>query len=162
MTGARRPVPCNQPPLRKLTVVSQNKTVPTDADVAAFLETVEPEAKRREAQHLNALFLEVTGFAPKMWGPSIIGYGRYHYSYASGREGDYLATGFSPRKAQHSIYIMPGYADFGPILARLGKHSMGKSCLYIKKLADVDEAVLRELIAAGLKNLATHWDVHPE
>ena len=96
-----------------------------------------------------------------MWGPSIVGYGRYHYVYKSGREGDYLATGFSPRKSALSIYIMPGYADFGEILARLGKHKTGKSCLYVNKLADIDLDVLAELIRAGLTDLAAHWPVDP-
>lgn len=96
-----------------------------------------------------------------MWGPSIIGYGRYHYIYDSGREGDFLATGFSPRKANLSIYIMPGYTDFGEILSRLGKHKIGKSCLYVTKLADIDLDVLAELIRAGLKDLDQKWPVQP-
>lgn len=96
-----------------------------------------------------------------MWGPSLIGYGRYHYSYASGREGDFLATGFSPRKASLSVYVMPGYQDYDEILAQLGKHRMGKSCLYITKLADVDLGVLRKLIRAGLDDLARLYPVGP-
>lgn len=96
-----------------------------------------------------------------MWGPSIVGYGRYHYVYDSGREGDFLATGFSPRAREFSIYIMPGYADFGSILDRLGKHRIGKSCLYVRRLSDIDTDVLRELILAGLDDLATYWEVHP-
>ena len=141
--------------------MSGNKTQPTDVRVADFLEQVEPGRKRDEARRLDAIFRETTGFAPVMWGPSMIGYGRYHYVYASGREGDFLATGFSPRKSAHSIYILPGYADFGDILGRLGKHKIGKSCLYVTKLADIDEDVLRELIRAGLADLATHWPVMP-
>ncbi|WP_425049405.1 DUF1801 domain-containing protein [Psychromarinibacter sp. S121] len=141
--------------------MSENKTQATGAEVGDFLDTVEPERKRDEARRLDAIFREVTGFAPVMWGPSIVGYGRYHYVYKSGRKGDFLATGFSPRKAAHSIYIMPGYADFGEILGRLGKHKIGKSCLYVNKLADIDEDVLRELIRAGLADLATHWPVEP-
>ncbi len=110
---------------------------------------------------LGRLFREATGFAPQMWGPSIIGYGRYHYRYASGREGDFLATGFSPRKTAHSIYIMPGYADFSGILSRLGKHKLGKSCLYVNKLPDIDLDVLSELIKAGLEYLDSLWPVEP-
>ncbi|MEX0283634.1 MAG: DUF1801 domain-containing protein, partial [Paracoccaceae bacterium] len=110
---------------------------------------------------LDQLFREVTGFQPRMWGDSIVGYGRYHYKYASGREGDFLATGFSPRKARHSIYIMPGYRDYGPILSRLGKHKTGVSCLYVNKLADIDLDVLAELIRAGLKDLAEFAPIHP-
>lgn len=90
-----------------------------------------------------------------MWGASIVGYGTYDYRYASGREGRFLATGFSPRKANLSVYIMPGYKDFSEILARLGKHKIGASCLYINKLADIDQEVLAELISAGLKNLSS-------
>jgi hypothetical protein len=96
-----------------------------------------------------------------MWGPTMIGYGQYHYRYDSGREGDFLATGFSPRKANLSIYILPGYADFGPILSRLGKHRTGKSCLYVNRLADIDLAVLEELIRAGLEDLGRRWPVTP-
>jgi hypothetical protein len=107
------------------------------------------------------MFREITGWQPRMWGPSIIGYGAYHYTYDSGRSGDFLATGFSPRKSNLSIYIMPGYADFSDILVRLGKHKIGKSCLYINKLADVDMNVLQVLVRAGLKDLGTKWPVRP-
>ena len=141
--------------------MSGNKTVATSEDVQDFLRQVEPERRRADGLRLNEIFQQVTGYAPRMWGPSIVGYGEYHYTYDSGREGDFLATGFSPRKANLSIYIMPGYADFGPILDRLGKHKMGKSCLYINKLADVDEDVLAELIRAGLADLDAKWPVKP-
>ncbi|MCU9849556.1 DUF1801 domain-containing protein [Defluviimonas sp. WL0024] len=136
-----------------------NKTVPTDFSVQDFMAGVEPPSRRDEALRLDALFREVTGFEPVMWGPSIIGYGRYHYRYASGREGDFLATGFSPRKAALTIYIMPGYTDYSHILADLGSHRLGKSCLYVKRLSDIDEAVLARLIRAGLDDLETHWPV---
>ena len=142
--------------------MSQNKTVATKTSVAEFLQSVEPDSKRADAEHLDAIFRDVTGFDPVMWGSAIVGSGRYHYVYKSGRKGDFLATGFSPRKQALSIYIMPGYADFGSILERLGKHKIGKSCLYVKRLSDIDEDVLKELIAAGLKDLATHWPVYPE
>jgi len=96
-----------------------------------------------------------------MWGPTIIGCGQYRYRYDSGREGDFLATGFSPRKANLSIYILPGYGDFGAILDRLGKHRTGKSCLYINKLADIDTDVLAELIRAGLDDPGRRWTITP-
>jgi len=128
------------------------------AEVEAFIDAVEPEKKRAEARILDALFREVTGYALYLSG-SIIGYGRYHYVYDSGREGDCQATGFSPRKGAHSIYIMPGYASFGHILERIGKHKMGKACLYVNKLADIDQDVLKELIRAGLDDLDTRWPV---
>lgn len=140
---------------------NDNKTTATEASVKDFLASVEPERKRQDAEALDALFQRVTGFQPRMWGPTIVGYGQYHYRYATGREGDFLATGFSPRKASLSIYIMPGYGDFGDLLARLGKHKTGKSCLYVNKLADIDLSVLEELIAAGLRDLNTHWPVEP-
>lgn len=138
-----------------------NKTVPTDTPVTDFLASVEPEDKRADATALDALFREVTGFEPVMWGPSMVGYGSYHYVYDSGREGDFLATGFSPRAREFSIYIMPGYTDFGPILARLGKHRKGRSCLYVRRLADIDLGVLKELVRAGLEDLGQRWEIHP-
>ncbi|MYA86986.1 MAG: DUF1801 domain-containing protein [Boseongicola sp. SB0662_bin_57] len=141
--------------------MSENKTRPNDADVMAFLNAVEPERRRADALRLNEIFREVTGFEPVMWGASIVGYGSYHYVYKSGREGDFLATGFSPRKASLTIYIMPGYADFEDTLKRLGKHRTGRSCLYINRLDAVDEDVLRELIAAGLHDLGSRWPVAP-
>ncbi|SPF75418.1 hypothetical protein ALP8811_00405 [Aliiroseovarius pelagivivens] len=141
--------------------MAQNKTTPTDLTAENFITSVEPASKQEDAKVLDQLFQSVTGYKPLMWGPSIIGYGQYHYVYDSGRQGDFLATGFSPRKARHSIYIMPGYADFGDILARLGKHKMGKSCLYVNKLADIDLDVLAELIRAGLADLDKKWPIQP-
>lgn len=141
--------------------MAENKTVPTDVTVQSFLEAVEHPKRREDALVLDALFRRITGFEPKMWGPSIVGYGGYHYKYESGREGDFLATGFSPRKANLSIYIMPGYQDYSSILARLGKHKLGKSCLYVNKLEDIDLAVLEELILTGLSDLGKIWPVTP-
>lgn len=142
-------------------MASENKTQMRDADVGAYLEAVEHPVRRADGLALDRLFREVTGFAPRLWGDSIIGYGQYHYRYDSGREGDFLATGFSPRKANLVLYIMPGYGDFGGIMARLGKHRLGKSCLYINKLADVDQGALSELIRAGLEDLDRRWPVRP-
>jgi hypothetical protein len=99
----------------------------------------------------------LTGHPPKMWGSSIVGFGSYHYKYESGREGDALRTGFAARAQNISIYIMPGYQDFGDELSRLGKHKIGKSCLYIKRLSDVDEDVLEEMLVKGLKLLARKY-----
>ena len=141
--------------------MAENGTQASDADVAAFLAGVEPARRREDGLRLDALFRRATGWRPAMWGPSIVGYGRYHYRYDSGREGAFLATGFSPRKASLVVYVMPGYGDFGDILDRLGKHRLGKSCLYINKMADIDAAVLEELIRAGLADLATRRDVRP-
>ncbi len=139
--------------------MSDNKTRPTSEAVAEFIAQVDHPTRRADAHRLDQIFREATGWQPQMWGPSIIGYGSYHYRYETGREGDSPATGFSPRKANLVIYIMPGYADFSATLARLGKYKLGKSCLYINKLADVDEEVLRELIRAGLDDLGKKFPV---
>ncbi|MEX0365442.1 MAG: DUF1801 domain-containing protein [Ruegeria sp.] len=135
------------------------KTQTSDVPFSVWVDSVEPETRRAEAQALDALFRSVTGFEPQVWTGGIVGYGAYDYTYASGRSGTWMATGFAPRKAKLSIYIMPGYANFDPILDRLGPHSKGKSCLYITRLARVDVDVLGELIAAGLRDLAGHWPV---
>jgi len=140
---------------------SDNKTQPTDQPVTGFLNAVAHPTRRADGLALDALFRAVTGFSPVMWGPSIVGYGCYHYTYASGRQGDFPATGFSPRTSNLSIYIMPGYAQFGDLLIRLGKHKTGRSCLSVNKLADIDMGILADLIRAGLRDLATHWPVHP-
>ena len=129
------------------------------SEVSDFLTGVEPERRHREAAALDLFFQKVTGFQPELWSGGMLGYGRYDYTYASGRTGTWFATGFAPRKAKLSIYIMPGYADFSAILARLGKHTKGKSCLYLNKLEDADMDVLAELVRAGLKDLATRWEV---
>lgn len=141
--------------------VSENKTKMAVASVNDFLQKVEPERRRTDAIALDQLFQQVTGFAPRMWGDSIIGYGRYHYIYDSGREGDFLATGFSPRKANLVLYIMPGYQDYGDILGKLGKHRLGKSCLYLTSLKSVDIDVLATLIRAGVDDLDKKWPVQP-
>jgi hypothetical protein len=141
--------------------MSENKTKPTATTPDNFLDTVEPEKRREQGRALLKFFEEVTGWKARMWGPSIIGFGEYHYKYDSGREGDFLATGFSPRKANLTVYIMPGYQDYGPILDRLGKHKLGKSCLYINKLEDIDMDVLAELVKAGLADLSKKYPVKP-
>ena len=128
---------------------SGNKTAVTSASVTEFINGVESDARRADAKALLAMMKRITGEKPKMWGPSMVGFGRYHYKYDSGREGDMLRTGFSPRKANLVVYIMPGFKSYGTLLKRLGKHKTGASCLYINKLADVDLSVLEKLIADG-------------
>lgn len=128
-------------------------------EAAALLNAVTPEARAEDARRLDALFREVTGWAPRVWRPGILGYGVYRYRYDSGREGSYLATGFAPRKAETVLYIMPGYADFVSILARLGPHRAGKSCIYLRRLDRVDDDALRELVRAGLDDLSARWPV---
>ncbi len=137
---------------------SDNKTQVTPVDPCAFIESLDNPARRADAATLLGLFERVTGLTARMWGPSIIGFGRYHYKYESGREGDFLMTGFSPRKANIVCYILPGYADLGDKLARLGKYKIGKSCLYINKLADVDLAVLEEIIRFGLDDVRSRYE----
>ncbi|MFN0114343.1 MAG: DUF1801 domain-containing protein [Paracoccaceae bacterium] len=139
--------------------MAANKTVPAEISAAEFIAGVEPPERRAEAGRLDAIFRAATGWAPRLWGPSIVGYGRYAYTYASGHSGEMCATGFSPRKAELSIYILPGYQDYGAILADLGRHRTGKSCLYVRRLSDIDEAVLKRLIAAGVADLARRWPV---
>ncbi len=130
---------------------AENKTKATEVCVADFIAAQPDERRREEAAVIDAMHRRVTGCAPQMWGPSIIGYGSYHYKYDSGREGDMCRGGFSPRKAALTVYLMGNYCDrqaeVDDLFARLGKHSLGKSCLYIKKLADVDLDVLERLVA---------------
>jgi hypothetical protein len=137
--------------------MSENKTQLTNIKPADFIATVEHPVRRKDAEVLLELFERITGWEPRMWGPAIIGFGEYHYKYDSGREGDFMRTGFSPRKANMVVYIMPGYTNFDPILARLGKHKLGKSCLYINKLDDIDLTVLEELVRAGLDDMAQKY-----
>jgi len=140
---------------------ADTKTQLTDVDPRAFLEAVEHPVRRADGLILDDMFRRITGWQPRMWGPTIVGYGKYHYIYDSGREGDSLATGFSPRKTNLSLYIMPGYQNFGDMLDRLGKHKKAVACLYMNKLADVDLAVLEEIIRAGLDDLGKAWSVKP-
>lgn len=141
--------------------MSENKTKPTDAKVEAFIEAVDHEKKRADAWRMLEIMKEVTGMEPKMWGPSIIGFGSYHYKYESGREGDSLITGFSPRKAKMSLYIMPGFSKYDELMSRLGKYKTGKSCLYVNKLEDIDEEVLRELIALSVEDMKEKYPWKP-
>ena len=141
-------------------MAKENKTRSAPFDRAAYLAGVDGK-RQAEVGRLLAIFGEETGWEPRLWGASMVGFGRYEYRYASGHGGESLATGFSARAAELSIYILPGYADFGDILARLGPHRLGKSCLYVRRLEAVDETALRALIRAGLADLARHWQVHP-
>jgi len=133
--------------------MAELKTKQNDASVEAFLNGIADERKRQDAFTVLHLMAEVTGEAPTMWGESIVGFGRYHYKYASGREADWMLTGFSPRKQNLTVYIMAGFAQYDELLARLGKHSTGGSCLYIKKLQDIDLAVLRELVSQSVAHM---------
>jgi len=130
--------------------MAENKTKPTQLSVAACIENVTDPAKRADAKALVKLMQSATGEKPKMWGPSIIGFGSHHYTYESGREGDMPLAGFSPRKAATVLYGVTGFDESGELLAKLGKHSTGKGCLYIKKLADVDQKILEKLVGKAV------------
>ena len=131
--------------------MAELKTKPNDADVEAFLAALPDAQKRSDSLVLLDLFRTVTGEPPKMWGTAIVGFGDYHYVYASGRKGDWFITGFSPRKQNLTLYCMGGYEPHGEVLARLGKHKLGKGCLYINRLVDVDGDVLAQLIDAAVQ-----------
>jgi hypothetical protein len=122
------------------------KTKETDNSVIEFIEQVDSSKKREDAYKLLDIFTETTGFEAKMWGPSIIGFGSYHYKYESGHEGDAPLVGFSPRKAKISLYFAPGEKKRNELLERFGKHTSGKACVYINKVADIDVDVLKTLI----------------
>ena len=131
--------------------MAKNKTQPTTQSVTAFLNAIEDPDRRRDCKKVAALMRATTGNRAKMWGTSIVGFGQYHYKYASGREGDFMITGFSPRAQSLTIYIMPGFKSFGPLMKKLGKFKTGKSCLYIKRLSDIDESVLEQLIDRSVR-----------
>src|SRR5438128_2220969 len=138
--------------------MAENKTKPTQVSVPAFIDTLPEEGRRADARALVELMQSATGEEPKMWGPSIIGFGTHHYKYVSGREGDTPMAGFSPRKAATVVYGVVGSGDSAALLAKLGKHTVGKGCLYIKKLADVDRKVLDTLVR---KAIAAKRDTPP-
>jgi uncharacterized protein YdhG (YjbR/CyaY superfamily) len=129
------------------------KTQRNKGDVEAYLNSVENETKRKDSLTIMQLMKEVTGEEPEMWGDSIVGYGTYHYKYASGREGDWFLTGFAPRKQNLTLYIMAGFDQYDKLLGDLGKYKTGKSCLYINKLEDVDQDVLRELVRQSVEHM---------
>jgi len=131
--------------------MAELKTKPTERSVKKFLADVENERRRQDAETILKMMTQITHLEPKMWGPSIVGFGSYHYKYESGREGDFLITGFSPRKQSLTIYIMPGFDRYDELMSKLGKHKTGVSCLYINKLEDVDMSRLKELIKLSFK-----------
>lgn len=134
--------------------MAELKTKLNDGDVVAFLNGVENEKRREDSFVVLDLMKEVTGEEPKMWGPSIVGFGSYHYKYASGREGDWMLVGFSPRKQSLTLYIMSGFAAYDDLMSKLGKFTTGKSCLYIKKIEDVDQETLKELVRQSVDHVA--------
>lgn len=137
---------------------NENKTRVTKQSVSDFIAELPDAEVQAEAKQLVRIFKEATGMKPLMWG-NMVGFGSYHYKYDTGREGDSLASGFAMRTSGPTIYIMPGYQDYGALLDKLGPHKLGKSCLYLKRLSDVNEAVLKKLIKQGLKDLAKLYPV---
>lgn len=134
-----------------------NKTQPTSTSIAEFIESLDDERRQIECNQLVELMREESGQEPVLWGPAIIGFGQYHYRYESGREGDFMRVGFSPRKQNLSIYIIPGFKPYQAVLERLGKHKLGKSCLYIKRLEDVDISALKELVRQSLADMKERY-----
>jgi hypothetical protein len=130
------------------------KTKKNKESVSAFLNAVSDPEKKRGAKKILALMKEVTAEKPVMWGDSMVGFGLYHYKYKSGQEGDWFIVGFSPRKQNLTIYLMPGYQDFGPLLKKLGPHKLGKGCLYIKHLDDIHLPTLKKMVRDAYKKLA--------
>ena len=134
--------------------MSELKTKKNNASVAAFLDGIENEKRRDDCRAVVKLMADVTGERPKMWGGSIIGFGSYHYKYASGRDGDWMATGVSPRKQNLTLYIMTGFPRHDALMNKLGSYTTGKSCLYIKQLEDVDTGVLKRLVRESFKHVS--------
>jgi hypothetical protein len=137
---------------------NENKTKSTRASVTAFLESVAHDGRREDAFVLLDLMNRITGAEPRMWGDSIVGYGQYHYRYDSGREGDFFLTGFSPRKANLTVYVLPGFKPYKEQLAHLGRHKHSSSCLYLGRLSGIDLDVLSEIIADSILRMK---DMYP-
>jgi hypothetical protein len=133
--------------------MAEPKTQKTRASVKDFLAAIPDPQRRADAKAVDALMREVTGETPALWGPSIVGYGSYTLTYANGKTGDWPIVGFSPRKTALTLYLMSGFARYEALMAKLGKHTIGKSCLYLKKLSDVDREVLRELIVESVATM---------
>jgi hypothetical protein len=131
--------------------MAQNKTQPTTQSAEAFLNRIENDKKRQDAFEVLQMMQDITGKAPVMWGDSIIGFDQYHYKYASGREGDFLIVGFSPRKTALTLYLSSGFERYDELMPKLGKYKTGKSCLYVKKLEDINREVLAELITQSVQ-----------
>jgi len=138
--------------------MAENKTKPTNLSVTKFVNGIQGEQKRRDVRKVATMMREATGSRAKMWGSNIVGFGQYHYKYDSGREGDFMITGFSPRKQALTLYIIPGFGHFESLMSKLGKYKTGRSCLYIKRLSDVDEKVLKRLIESSVKHMRKNYE----
>ena len=137
--------------------MSNNKTVENDNSVEEFLYTIENKRKRNDAIAIDNILEKITKSKAKMWGPSIIGYGKYHYEYNSGRKGEFMKIGYAPRKTNFSFYIMDGISNYNELLKKLGKHKLSKTCLYINKLEDIDRAILIELLSKSWKSMTKKY-----
>ncbi len=138
-------------------MATENKTKATKQSVAPFLNSIEDKNKRADAKKVAAIMQKVTGSKAAMWGTSIVGFGQYHYKYESGREGDFMLAGFSPRKQALTIYIIAGFKRFDSLMEKLGKFKTGKSCLYVRRLSDIDEKVLEQLVTESVKYLRKNY-----
>jgi len=138
--------------------MAENKTKPTNASVAAFIKSIEDRQTRADLKRVSTMMRNATGAKAKMWDARMVGFGQYHYKYDSGREGDFLLTGFAPRKKGLTLYIMVGFSQFGSLMKKLGKYKTGRSCLYINRLSDVDEKVLEQLINRSVKNMRKNYE----
>jgi len=138
--------------------MSELKTKENKASVEKFLNGVSDTKKREDSFTILEMMKKITKKEPKMWGPSIAGFGKYHYKYESGREGDFFISGFSPRKQNLTIYIMPGFKKYEELMKKLGKYKTGKSCLYIKRLEDVDMKILKELVSSSFKYMKEKYN----
>lgn len=141
------------------TTGADNKTQPTSKDVKAYLDSVPHEGRREDADLLLNMMTRITGEPAVLWGPSIIGFGRYHYVYDSGREGDHFLTGFAPRKANMVVYIMPGFEPYDSLLSKLGSYKTGRSCLYLGRLRNVDVHVLEDIVAQSVALMKERYQV---
>jgi hypothetical protein len=137
--------------------MAELKTKPTDHSVREFIAAIDDQDRRRDCQAVLEIMQVATGDPARIWGSGMVGFGSYHYKYASGREGDWFLTGFAPRKNDLTLYIMPGFDRFEALMKRLGKHKTGKSCLYIKRLSDIDPAVLKELVADSVAHMRQQY-----
>ena len=138
---------------------ANNKTQPRNADVDAYIASIENAGRRQDAEYLLEMMTRVSGETPRMWGPSIIGFGEYHYVYDSGREGDSMLTGFAPRKANMVVYVMPGFSAYADYLDKLGKHKTGSSCLYLGRINKLDLQVLEHLVQRSVKDMRKKYKV---
>ncbi len=131
--------------------MAELKTKPSEVSVTDFLDSIKDQDRQADCYVVMKLMQDVTGTEPKMWGPSMVGFDTYHYKYDSGREGDWFQTGFSPRKQNLTLYIMSGFSEYEELLSKLGKYKTGKSCLYVKRLSDIDTKVLKRLVGSSVE-----------